>query len=148
MTAAAVSSSQPVRLPGTASVTMAPTTAIAARTTPKDKVSAKTVVPGRSYAVATAEPARASTTAAPAAAAVRRPRPGASGALSIRSWCTTCGSPASIVTRSGCRPAAEASSEHDDGGDQPGQRHNGENTVVRPVQGTVLLPAGVTDDFD
>jgi hypothetical protein len=86
--------------------------------------------------------------AAPAAAAVRLPRAGACGGLSISSWCTTFGSPTRIVTGSGRDPAAEAGSEHDDGGDQPGQRYKCESTVVRPVKDAVLLPAGVTNDFD
>ena len=44
-TAAAVSSSQPTRLPGTARVTMAPTTATAATTKANDSVSANMAVP-------------------------------------------------------------------------------------------------------
>src|SRR5690242_15531703 len=137
MTAPAASSSQPVRLPGTASTTTAPTTAITARTTPKDMVSAKTAVPARSYATATAEPVRVSTTAALAAAAVRRPRADASAGLSISSWCTTCGSPARIADWSGRGPAAQARGQHHDGRDQADQRHQAESHLGNPVPDVV-----------
>ena len=49
---------------------------------------------------------------------------------------------------SGRGPVAEAAGEHRDGGDQPGERHQGEGGLVNPVQSVAPDPAGERDHLE